>query len=230
MRGRATAMTYNYKGAARYKRPLLAGPPPGTSLDATFSAIRRVRQTVRRYKRCPTSKDIAKGKENYFAVQDDYRGQAASFTNLLLGTLKAKGYRAYHYSPSNYLMFDTEVVVIIDGYEVQVWCHNANCFYTVIESNAYSYYDVPLSLVPYLEGSKEDKIPIYTIDGLLRRLATFREALEAHHYCRTCYYSTEGGRYCGLGADPVGCTHYYKRGEITHDTVDVDVQAARMVG
>lgn len=199
----------NYKGGARYKRPLLIGPPPNSNLDAMFSTIRRVRYVVRRYKRCPTSKDVAKGKENYFAVQDEYRKQVAAYTRLLMDTLKAEGYDAHHYTTSNYIQVDTEVSVSIGGYGVEVWSPNADYFYTLIESNACYYEDVPLSLVPYLEGSEDDYIPIYTMGGLLHRLATFREVLEAHHQCRTCYYSTEYGRYCGLGADPVGCTHYY---------------------
>lgn len=209
-------MRYNHKGAGRYGRPLLLGPPPGTNLDSLYSAIRRARQTVRRYKRCPTSKDIAKGKENYFAVQDEYKRQVASFTDLLVDTLRGEGYNAHYYTPSNYIQVDTEVSVVVEGgYKVQVWDPHADYFYTLIDSNAYSYEEVPLSMVQYLEGSEEDEIPIYTMGGLLRRLATFREALGAHHYCRTCYYSTEYGRYCGVGADPVGCMHYYKGEEIT---------------
>lgn len=191
----------------RCKRPILVGLPPGC-LDTMFSAIRRSRRIVRRYKRCPTSEDIAKGKDYYLTVQGGYRQRVYTFTKALMDTLRGEGYKAQVYSPSNYIQVDTEVVVIIDGYEIQVWSPYADYFYTLIDSNAYSYYDVPLSMVPYLEGSEEDYIPIYTMGGLLHRLATFRDALEAHHYCRTCYYSAEDGRYCGLGADPVGCTHY----------------------
>ena len=133
-------MTYNYKGAARYRRPLLIDPD---NLDLMFSGIRRMRRMVRR----PTATVIGKGKHYYYGIRDGWREQVINFTVLLMNTLKGYGYHPYCYSPSNYITTDTQVSVDMDGHLVTVWYARGNHYYADIEPTGYSYGELPQSLV-----------------------------------------------------------------------------------
>lgn len=153
-------------------------------IDGMYEAIRR----TSRAKRSP--------------VIDDgvlLRGQVQAFSDLLVDTLKGMGYYAATYQPSR--TSTAEVYVYIQGLVVDVWDSFTARYCLRVDDDVEG---PPLSTYrgrgQYVPGIR------YVMECLQDIAAT----ISAYRQCTDCYWSGEGGQYCGLGKVPGGiCSHHY---------------------
>lgn len=168
-------------------------------VDKTYRALNGVRNAARH------AVDIRHTLEAK-RLQDRFECMAASFTALLLDTLKAAGFDARSYAQSY-----KHVYVKVESHPIEVW-FNDQPQYSIRFSSTDTMYGVLRSLLPrYRDGIYTSSI-VEVIDAL-REIDT---TLRTYEQCTTCHYSSVGAMghgnhyYCGAGAVPTlpQCSQY----------------------